>query len=411
MREPEPGFVYSSSMHGDETTGFILMMRMIDYLCSAYGSDSLVTRLVDSLEIWINPLANPDGTYRLGDDTVSISKKRFNSNNADLNRNFPGIDGNKHPDGRDYQPENIAQIDFLKNVYMVMGANIHGGEEVINYPYDTWETLHADDRWYIGISREYADEAQNRSGPVLYMKGLDNGISNGYEWYNVDGSRQDWINYFNHAREVTIEISRDKDPPAEDLPFYWHYNYPSLLRYMEQCLFGIQGLIRDADNGNPLEASLRVIGHDSLNSDIISDSSTGFFARPIQEGIFDLEISRPGYETQIVEGIKVTKDQSLWIEIDLQSHKSGLDKMITNLPILPAYVVDDGLFINIDRTGLHRVIIFDLKGARLTEDMHFFESEGTHRIPLPGNYPGAGMYLLKIVSPKDIRTQKIFISE
>jgi hypothetical protein len=65
--EDEPETFYTSSMHGDETGGFILMLRLADYLLKNYNTDSRVKNLVDNLEIWINPLANPDGAYRTHD--------------------------------------------------------------------------------------------------------------------------------------------------------------------------------------------------------------------------------------------------------------------------------------------------------------------------------------------------------
>ena len=79
IEEDEPEVMYTSTMHGNETVGYILTLRLIDYLLTNYGTDSLVTRLVDSCEIWINPNANPDGTYYGGDYTVS-SARRFNAN-------------------------------------------------------------------------------------------------------------------------------------------------------------------------------------------------------------------------------------------------------------------------------------------------------------------------------------------
>ncbi|MBS1231909.1 MAG: putative zinc-carboxypeptidase precursor (CbpG), partial [Bacteroidetes bacterium] len=62
VAEPEPEVFYSSTIHGNETAGFILMLRLADYLLENYTSDLKVKDLVDNLEIWINPLANPDGT-------------------------------------------------------------------------------------------------------------------------------------------------------------------------------------------------------------------------------------------------------------------------------------------------------------------------------------------------------------
>ena len=85
--EDEPEVFYSSSIHGDETGGFVLMLRLADYLLKNYQTDSRVKNLVDNLEIWINPLANPDGTYTTGN--IISSPSRYNANGIDLNRNFP----------------------------------------------------------------------------------------------------------------------------------------------------------------------------------------------------------------------------------------------------------------------------------------------------------------------------------
>ncbi|MBN2830602.1 MAG: hypothetical protein JXR56_09820, partial [Candidatus Cloacimonetes bacterium] len=67
--EAEPEVYYSSTMHGDETTGWINLLRFAYELCESYGSDTELTNLVNNTEIFINPLSNPDGTYYGGDST------------------------------------------------------------------------------------------------------------------------------------------------------------------------------------------------------------------------------------------------------------------------------------------------------------------------------------------------------
>ena len=102
-------------MHGDELAGYPTMLRLIDYLLCNYGSDDYVDYLVENMEIWINPLANPDGTYRGGNDNVSMST-RSNGGFADLNRNFPDPQDGPHPDGKDYQEETLAFMSLAENV-------------------------------------------------------------------------------------------------------------------------------------------------------------------------------------------------------------------------------------------------------------------------------------------------------
>ncbi|MCK4361540.1 MAG: hypothetical protein KAV70_07320, partial [Bacteroidales bacterium] len=148
--ENEPEFLYTSTMHGDETAGYVLMLRLIDYLLSNYGSNDRITDMVDNIEIWINPLANPDGTYAGGNNTV-YGATRTNANGVDLNRNYPDPEDGPHPDGNPWQPETIAFMDLAEDHDFVLSCNIHSGIEVCNYPWDTWYPRHADDDWWIFV--------------------------------------------------------------------------------------------------------------------------------------------------------------------------------------------------------------------------------------------------------------------
>jgi len=62
--EQEPEVLLSSTMHGDETTGWILMLRLIDTLLSQYGTNPRLTNIVNSMELYIAPNTNPHGTLR-----------------------------------------------------------------------------------------------------------------------------------------------------------------------------------------------------------------------------------------------------------------------------------------------------------------------------------------------------------
>ncbi len=221
--EDEPETFYSSTIHGDETGGFVLMLRFADYLLKNYPADTRVTNLIDNLEIWINPLANPDGTYRNG-DTI-ISPTRDNANGYDLNRNFPDpITPNTVK-----QQETLDMIKFMRSHHFVLSANFHSGAEVVNYPWDRWDRLHADNEWFYSISRKYADTVHANSYPG-YMTDLENGITNGADWYIIYGGRQDFVTYELQGREVTIELDDTHVTPAADLNSLWQYNWRSLLK-------------------------------------------------------------------------------------------------------------------------------------------------------------------------------------
>jgi len=300
----EPEFLYTATMHGDETAGYIGMIALIDYLLSNYGVLDDVTNLVNNLQIYINPAANPDGTYAGGNNTVQ-GATRSNANGVDLNRNYPDPQDGPHPDGNEWQAETIAFMEFAENHNFVMSANFHGGAEVVNYPWDTWPDLHADDLWYQMVSHEYADTCQEYS-PNGYFSGFNDGITNGYQWYTTNGCRQDYMNYFQHCREVTLEISNTKLLPASQLDDHWEYNRRSYINYMEQALFGIKGTVTDLLTGEPVEATIFVDNHDLLESQVESHAVTGEYYRPILAGTYDLIFQAPGYMPLEISGVEVS---------------------------------------------------------------------------------------------------------
>ena len=324
--EAEPKFMYTSSMHGDETTGYILMLRLIDYLLRNYTTMPKVSKLVNNIEIWINPLANPDGTYRGGNNTVN-GAVRYNFNNYDLNRNYPGVDA---PNTQPIQPETQVFINNATANYFRFSANFHGGAEVVNYPWDCWSRLAADNNWWIRVSRKYADTVHVYA-PSGYMNYLNNGITNGYAWYYVRGCRQDYMIYYKRGRESTIELSDVKLLPPAQLPALWDYNYRSLLNYIEQAMYGITGTVTDSLTGLPLKAKVTAVGFDIDSSEVYSDSAFGKYYRMAIQGSYNLMFSAPGYYSKTIPNIYALNDSAVTVNVQLRPVTTG----ITGNPELP----------------------------------------------------------------------------
>ena len=301
--ENEPEFLYTSTMHGDETVGYILMLRLIDHLISNYNIDTRLTNLVNNNEIWINPLANPDGTYAGGNSSVN-GATRFNANNIDLNRNYPDPEDGPHPDGHEWQPETVYFMNFAEDKSFVTSCNIHSGAELCNYPWDTWSKRHADDNWWQYVCREYADTAQAYS-PYGYLTDQNNGITNGYDWYSINGGRQDYMSYFHQCREFTLELSHEFILPASQLNDYWDYNYRSLINYIEQVQYGINGIITDSITGEPIKAEVFIDDHDIDSSMVFSSLPVGDYHRPAYAGSYNLTFSAPGYYSKTISNVVV----------------------------------------------------------------------------------------------------------
>jgi PKD repeat protein len=311
----KPRFFYTSSIHGDETGSYVLCLRLIDYLLTNYGVDERITYLVDNIEIYINPLANPDGTYKGGNNTVN-GAIRYNANYVDLNRNYPDPAAGPHPDGNAWQPETIAFMNFAEANQFTQSANFHAGAEVANYPWDTWSRLTADNTWWVMVSNEYADTAQFYSPPG-YFNDFGTGITNGYQWYRITGGRQDYMNYFQQCREFTLEISNTKIYPAAQLPNLWEYNYRSMLNYMEQCLYGIRGIVTDSITSQPIKAMVFVKNHDIDSSMVFTRLPWGNYHRLIASGNWTLEFSAPGYVTKTISNVATTNYNTVLLDVPL----------------------------------------------------------------------------------------------
>jgi hypothetical protein len=320
--ENEPEVLLTSTMHGDETTGFLLMLRLIDHLVRGYGDDPAITALVNETEIWINPLANPDGTYFGGNETVANAIRSYtNAGGGDSgvnpNRNFPDFDDGDHPDGNPWWPETETMMALAESQAFVLSANFHGGVEVVNYPWDTVVRRHPDDLWFQALARDWADLAQADS-PGGYMTDFDNGITNGHDWYPIDGGRQDFMTFFHGGREVTIEISGTKLLPSDELDELWSWNRRALLDFVSHAHDGIRGIVTDP-NGAPLAATIEVVGVDREEDGSMArtDPDVGDFHRLLLPGLYDLRIEASGYHSREIQGIAVIDGEATVVDVVL----------------------------------------------------------------------------------------------
>lgn len=227
-----PEFFYSSTIHGDEVTGYVMMLRLIDTLLRGYGNNPQYTALMNTTLICINPLANPDGTYNGGDNTLQ-GARRYNAYNVDLNRNYP----NPFATAKDVlQQENQAMINYFNRHNFRLSANLHGGAEVMNYPWDSYTSLqnpHPKSDWWVAVCQRFVDTSRTYNSNH-FNDTYNCGYTAGGDWYVITGGRQDYFNYYYNCRELTMEISTTKKLSSNQLPTYWDFLQHSFVNYIAE---------------------------------------------------------------------------------------------------------------------------------------------------------------------------------
>lgn len=396
--EAEPEFFLGGQMHGDELIGGMLCLKVIDKLLREYGTNPQVTKLVDNMEIYINPLSNPEGTYLLGGDDVKYSV-RYTRNGVgldhfiDINRNFPDAIAGEHPDDNVYAIETEAFMRYGDDHRFVMSANIHNGAEVVNYPYDTYSAVPADNDWWKLVSGEYVRIVHEQSQNQYFDGcGFDNGYINGYAWYSITGSRQDYMNYFKNCREVTLELSNEKRLPASFLPAILSYNEPAILAYMNRATYGLRGFVTDSITGEPLKATVLIHNYDYFNSQVYSFLPTGEYYRYLKAGTYDVSYYADGYVHKTFT-VSISDNDTTRLDVQLVAGydpESIAETSAAKNSIFPNPVTDYLYICNV--LNVDKVQIFDMTGRLILEqerpeasvDVSAFEN-GTYFIRLFSN--------------------------
>jgi PKD repeat protein len=393
ISENEPHFLYTSSIHGDETTGFILMLRLINYLLTNYGTLPKVTNLVNNTEIWICPLSNPEGTYYQSSPAGSTiaNSRRENLAGVDMNRNYPDPRAGQNPDGNSWQPETQAFMTFAENHHFNMSANFHGGAEITNYPWDTWITTgnpNADSAWWERVCTAYVDSARLVT-PTYFSDVVADGVSEGGDWYVITGGRQDYMNFYQHCREVTIELDVTKTTPTENLNLKWNENYHSLLNYIQESNYGVRGIITDSCSGQPIRAKVWVNGYDQTNdsSQVYSALPVGNYHKYMIAGTYNITYSAPGYTSKTISGVTLANGAATIRNIQLAPAASP-DSQFTGTLTNPC----SGTVIFTNTTASATTFFWDFgdgNTSTLMSPSHTYLANGTYTVKLiAGNCKG-----------------------
>ncbi len=168
--ENEPEVLFDGAHHADEHMGAEMTLRIMRWLVEGYGTDTRITSIVNSREVWIVFLVNPDGAeYDISGGKFHFWRKNrqptpgSSSIGTDLNRNYGyrwGGGGNtsSNPAAITYRgpsafsaPETRAMRDFMASrvidgkQQIRVGITFHEYGRLVMWPYGyTYTNVPAD---------------------------------------------------------------------------------------------------------------------------------------------------------------------------------------------------------------------------------------------------------------------------
>ncbi|GGK88942.1 M14 family zinc carboxypeptidase [Mangrovihabitans endophyticus] len=254
----KPKFTLMAQMHARELATGELAYRWIDYLVGNYGTDTAVTRLMDTTELWVIPIANPDGVDIVSSNSTRPVSQRKNAHDngctgtglgVDLNRNssyhwdvnqgtrcsetYPGAGAASEPETQGIQTF-LSQIyrdtkptaDFSAATTATTGTflTLHSYAELNIYPYG----------WTNSLAPNNTD-LRAMATTMSRANGYDAVHGDGGLNYFAPGATDDWIYGTLGVPGFTIEVGPNGSSCSGFFPQYscmtsfWNLNLPAFM--------------------------------------------------------------------------------------------------------------------------------------------------------------------------------------
>ncbi|MCA2221466.1 M14 family zinc carboxypeptidase [Nonomuraea aurantiaca] len=264
--EAEPEVLFTAHQHAREHLTVEMALYLMHLLVDNYGTDTRITNLVNSREIWIMPDLNPDGgEYDIASGSYRSWRKNRQPNSGssavgtDLNRNWAynfgccgGSSGSASSEtyrgaSAESAPEVRATADFVRG--RVVGGvqqiksniDFHTYAELVLWPYgftfnDTAPGLTQDDH------DAFAALGRNLASTNTYTPEQSSDL------YITDGTIDDWLwgayKIFSFTFEMyPVSSSPGFYPPDEQIVPQTTRNREAVLRFLEysDCVYRIIG--------------------------------------------------------------------------------------------------------------------------------------------------------------------------
>lgn len=291
VMEGEPRICFDFSIHGNENNGCEVAHYALLQLVNGYGSDPLITYLVNNREIWLAPMDNPDGL---------ISRSRYNARGVDCNRNY-GYSWNGGGPSVFSEPEANCFYHLAEENPMSAWSQYHSGARASMWPWFYTTFAPMDSLLYAFEMGRYAQIC----GWSAYQ------ISRGL--YPGNGGSTDWYYGARGALGYAHEICSGQPSPPSEIDTINRMNWTAMKEQIQRVNRGVMGYVTDSASGRSLYALISV----NPPGWFTYTDSTGYYHKNLQTGTYSVRAWANGYAPKTVTGVAVPTDSFTRVNIAL----------------------------------------------------------------------------------------------
>ncbi len=338
VNEDEPNVFLAATIHAREPISLEVDMHIIYYLVENYGIIDSVTAWIDSMQIWMIPLVNPDGHKLSVEELHTMHRKNIRDNNlngnvdystvdgVDLNRNFD-FSWNGPYSSQSYnhvtyrgpypwsEPETVYLRDLLQQHKFYGGITYHSYGQVVLYPLGHEPGANSCDHLAMA---DLADEMASTI-PLIQGGGYYNSTQASVG-YLASGSMGDWGYGVERIYSYTVELGTTFYPPSYQIEQICEDNLQAALIMIDRINYAtVTGNITNGDES--LIAEVYVDGIDnvpgmSIVEPVRSGINFGRYYRVLLPGSYTFTFHHPEYGDRIYENVIVLNDEVTVLNVD-----------------------------------------------------------------------------------------------
>ena len=381
--QDKPNYLFFGNIHAREPlTAEICMSLMYDLVETYIPTDP--HHPLNSSQIWIVPILNPDGRQIVFSERDVWHRKTVFDNNEngqmdyapedwygssmdgiDANRNFgykwgtSGINfdfqAQTYPGTHPFSSIEAAYIrDLASEIPFVAAIDYHSHGNMVLYPYGYGTGAQSYNHSTIANLAE-----EMRDLMPSYAYGSSFVALPAWDLYPTSGDTSDYLHFHYNTLAFTIEVANEFIQSVAEGTFYKRHQLPALYHLLSrhQSRF-LTGIVTDYYTSEPVKAEIKIFPTETYNPEkapMYSDPVFGRYNYPLMPGQYQLLVRADNYHPHY-QNITITNTEQTIVNVELHpatpfdktfllTH-TGTDAIFQNIPVVIKHTRIDTLFTN-----------------------------------------------------------------